>query len=82
VTQIQTIEAPETRTGGGGTDGEHYAHIVKRPDDEPSASAYITKARVFGMEVEALCGYRWIPARDPEKLPVCPLCKAALEATP
>lgn len=80
MTSTETTHDP--RTSSGGTDGEHYAHIVARPDDEPSASAYITKARVFGLEVEALCGYRWIPSRDPERHPVCPQCKAILEATP
>lgn len=80
MTSTETINDP--RTAGGGTDGEHYAHIVARPDDEPSASAYVTKARVLGIEIEALCGYRWIPSRDPERHPVCPLCKALLEATP
>jgi len=67
--------------GAGGTDGEHRAHIVKRPADRTSAEAWVTEARVLGLEVEALCGYRWVPARNPEKYPVCELCRDVLAAT-
>lgn len=80
MTATQTIERPRTQPGGGSS--KHVAHIVKRPDGEPSASAWITKARVLGLEVKALCGARWKPARDPERLSVCGVCKALLEATP
>jgi len=39
-------------------------------------------AYVFGTELTALCGYRWIPSRDPEKLPVCPECQEIYETLP
>jgi hypothetical protein len=64
-----TIERPETSHGGPG--GPLVAHIIDR---DKAADAYI-----FGHEVEALCGYRWVPSRDPKGLPVCPLCRAELE---
>lgn len=76
----QVMDRPETQAGGG--DSAHRAHIVKRPDNNTGASAWITEARVMGMEVEALCGYRWIPARDPEKYPVCETCKDILSNMP
>lgn len=42
----------------------------------------VTEAYVLGTEVTALCGYRWVPSRDPAGLPVCPDCKAiALQTT-
>lgn len=70
------------QTGGGGTDGEHRAHIVKRPDDRDSAEAWVTEARVMGLEVEALCGHRWVPGRDPQKYPVCEVCRDILARMP
>ena len=50
------------------------AHIVKSTPGA-SAAAVVLEARVNGTPVEALCGHRWIPARDPLKLPVCGACK-------
>lgn len=67
---------------GGGGAGEHRAHIVKRPPDRESAEGWVTEARVMGLEVEALCGHRWVPARNPEKYPVCELCRDLLSKTP
>lgn len=40
----------------------------------------IADASIFGTEVEALCGHRFIPTRDHTKFPVCPSCKAVLES--
>lgn len=31
-------------------------------------------ARATGQEVVALCGYRWVPKRNPEKYPACDEC--------
>jgi len=58
------------------TDGDHerFAHIVRRTE--------LTDAMVFGKEITALCGKRWIPTRDPERFPVCPACRDALAALP
>ncbi len=50
------------------------AHIVKTEPGE-SAVAKVTEARVFGFPVEALCGERFVPQRDPKKLPLCGICK-------
>lgn len=39
-----------------------------------------TMAAVQGDEVEALCGYRFIPTRDHLRLPPCKPCIQVLEA--
>jgi len=78
--QGDTLLRPQT--SGGGSDSEHRAHIVKRPPDRDSAEGWVTEARVLGLEVEALCGHRWVPARNPEKYPVCELCRDVLAHTP
>lgn len=54
------------------SDGDHdrYAHICRKED--------ITRAYVTGEAIEALCGKKWVPSRDPDKYPVCPACKEAL----
>ena len=59
----------ETRTGE-----PKVAHIV-RTDPGESAIAKVTEARVYGFPVEALCGERFVPQRDPKKLPMCQVCK-------
>lgn len=61
----QTDALIEPRLSDG--DHERFAHYVKKSD--------IVKADVEGVEVEALCGKRWIPNRDPKRYPVCPACR-------
>ena len=58
----------DPRLGDG--DHERFAHYVKKAD--------IVRSNIEGVEVEALCGKRWIPNRDPERYPVCPTCKEIL----
>lgn len=62
-----------TRTGP-----PHVAHIVKT-DPGQSALAKVTEARVYGYPVEALCGERFVPQRDPRRLPPCRVCQEVYE---
>lgn len=65
----------EERTDEEVQTGEpQVAHIVRTEPGE-SAVAKVTEARVFGYPVEALCGERFVPQRDPKKLPMCQACK-------
>lgn len=52
-------------------DGDHdrFAHYVI------GGSEAIVKSMVTGEPVTALCGKVWVPSRDPERYPVCPLCE-------
>jgi hypothetical protein len=54
------------------------AHIVKTEPGE-SAVAKVLEARIYGTPVEALCGYVWVPSRDPKQLPGCQKCKEVYE---
>lgn len=54
------------------------SHIIER-DDKQSAHARITEARVNGTAVTALCGYVWVPSRNPENHPVCQKCLEIFE---
>jgi hypothetical protein len=54
------------------------AHIVK-VDPGETAAAKITEARIFGTPVEALCGYVWVPSKNPRNMPVCQKCKDIYE---
>lgn len=46
-------------------------HIV--PKDQ------ITEAYVLGTPVTALCGFVFVPSRDPENYPLCQACKEAYD---
>ena len=50
------------------------AHIVKTEPGE-SAAAKVLEARIYGTPIEALCGFVWVPSRDPKQLPMCQTCK-------
>jgi hypothetical protein len=67
----QTIEAPTTiespadvDTDGG--DHDRFAHYCRKKD--------VARAYVTGEAIEALCGKKWIPTRDPSRYPICPTC--------
>jgi hypothetical protein len=67
----ETLTQPQTtrdRTGPA-----DCAHIV----DQRDPANDITTAIVEGREVTALCGYRWIPYREPKGRPVCADCVEA-----
>jgi hypothetical protein len=48
-------------------DHDRFAHYV--PKDK------IVESAVTGMPVTALCGKVWVPTRDPQRYPVCPVCQ-------
>jgi hypothetical protein len=54
------------------------AHIVKVEPGE-DAAAKVLEARIYGSPLEALCGHRWVPSRDPGKHPLCQKCKEIYE---
>ena len=52
-------------------DHDRFSHYVKKDK--------ILTSALSGKPVIALCGKVWVPGRDPEKVPVCPSCKAIYE---
>ncbi len=65
VTEERTEERTDYRLDEG--DHERFSHYV--PKDK------LMQAMVEGTPVRALCGKLWVPSRDPERFPVCPMCK-------
>jgi hypothetical protein len=53
-------------------DSNHFAHYADKTK--------ITEAYVLGTPVAAICGRIFVPSRDPERYPVCPICKQIMEA--
>ena len=77
MSELQTLSAPDldvltdTETE---TEEPTAAHIVKTKPGENAAAA-VLEARINGTPVEALCGFVWVPSRDPKQLPICEQCK-------
>jgi len=71
--RVSTLEAPVTDVVEHEEDGEHdrFAHYIKKEK--------IVESAVTGKAVRALCGKKWVPTRDPEKFPICPVCKEIYE---
>jgi len=59
------LTKPELKVDDG--DHDRFAHYVKK--------GKIVESAVTGKAVRALCGKKWVPSRDPEKFPICPVCK-------
>ena len=70
-TDILIEEDLDSALGDPG-DHDRFSHYVKKKKIMPSA--------IDGTPLEALCGKKWVPSRDPEKYPVCPECKEIYEA--
>lgn len=65
-------------------DGKHHkTHIVNPPNNihiwQPGMEMkeLVDLARMTEQELVALCGYRWVPKRNPEKYDVCKQCMDA-----
>ncbi|PPK92004.1 Protein of unknown function (DUF3039) [Kineococcus xinjiangensis] len=56
---------PDERVEPG--DHERFAHYVRKEK--------ILESALTGEPVIALCGKVWVPGRDPNRFPVCPMCK-------
>ena len=77
MTDLETLPAVDvdTRTDQETETSEPTAaHIVKVGRGEDAATI-VLEARINGTPVEALCGFVWVPSRDPRQLPVCEECK-------
>lgn len=71
LTETRTKTEPETIYDAGNP-GD-CAHIV----DQRDPANDVASAIIEGREVTALCGYRWIPYREPQGRPVCEACVEA-----
>lgn len=71
MTETTTLTQPDVDLDKTGP--AECAHIV----DQRDPANDITTAIVEGREVTALCGYRWIPYREPKGRPVCESCVEA-----
>lgn len=76
MSMIQFVEEKETTRQ---TEGPAVSHIVDRGDSKKSAQALVLEAFMYGTELTALCGHKWIPSRDPKKFPVCDKCLEIFE---
>lgn len=56
------------------TTGEPRAAHLVAPKDGVEGHVLIMQARIEGTAVEALCGHKFIPARDPQQYPNCSKC--------
>lgn len=65
------LERQETHEQVEPGDHERFAHYVRKEK--------IMESAMSGKPVVALCGKVWIPGRDPQKFPVCPVCKEIYE---
>jgi hypothetical protein len=65
LTDQRTDEQVDYRLDEG--DHERFSHYA--PKDK------IMEAMVEGTPVRALCGKVWVPSRDPQRFPICPVCK-------
>lgn len=68
------------------TEPSKLAHIVASRKgflgrEVESAQSIITRSRVTGWPITALCGYVWAPTKDATKFPPCPKCVEVAKGT-
>lgn len=68
---IETLDAkPEAKEDIN--EENRVAHLAEKNS--------VTEGYVLGTPVQAICGEIFVPSRDPEKFPLCPICKEIAEA--
>lgn len=72
MTAPSTIERPQVGDPALEEGDPVIAHIVRKDG--------LTEAYVEGTPLTALCGYVWVPSRDPKDRPLCAICKEIAEA--
>ena len=77
IKQMEEVDVlPYEETG----DEEHHTHVINPPLNlhiwKPNMSSQdvVDIARSRNQEVTALCGYKFIPKFNPDKLPACMPC--------
>jgi hypothetical protein len=75
-----TLTTPRVSDPALEEDEPIFTHIVVVGEGE-SAEAVILEARVNGTPVTALCGYVWVPSRDPQRHPICQRCLDLFKAS-
>lgn len=59
---------------------EQSTYLDKNRFSHYAESASVTEGYVLGTPVLAICGKIFVPSRDPEKFPLCPICKEIADA--
>jgi len=72
-TLTETLTETEPDTNLDAASPGDCAHIV----DQRDPANDVATAIIEGREVTALCGYKWIPYREPNGRPVCEACVEA-----
>lgn len=68
------------RTATTTLEREQVSEQLAEPGDHERFAHYVRKEKILesalsGEPVIALCGKVWVPGRDPNRFPVCPMCK-------
>ncbi len=77
----QPLAEPQgPRTSTATIEREEVREQLQEPGDHERFSHYVRKEKILesalsGDPVVALCGKIWVPGRDPQKFPICPVCK-------
>ncbi|HYN30234.1 MAG TPA: DUF3039 domain-containing protein [Dermatophilaceae bacterium] len=74
------LEPHEPRRSTAVLEREETVPQLQEPGDHERFSHFVRKEKILesalsGEPVVALCGKVWVPGRDPEKFPVCPVCQ-------
>ncbi len=69
---MSLVDTLDKSQGSVTSNEPRYAHFAE--------SVSVTEGYVLGTPVQAICGKMFVPSRDPEKFPVCPICKEIMAA--
>jgi hypothetical protein len=69
MSNLNLLESPELVDSDQEKKFSHYAEKNS-----------VTEGYVLGTPVLAICGKVFVPSRDPERFPICPICKEIVDA--
>lgn len=57
----------------------HFVGPLYTDEGKISGRTRILEAMINGTPIEALCGFVFVPSRNPDNRPICDRCKAIIE---
>ena len=66
---------PATTTTTAVLEREQVEERLQEPGDHERFSHYVRKEKILESALSGDPGKIWVPNRDPQKFPVCPVCK-------
>jgi hypothetical protein len=72
---LEDLQDELERESGNGKLTHIIAPKIDGEGNLVDAHVLVMESRINGTMLEALCGWKWVPQDNPDKYPICGICK-------